>query len=111
MLRLAALSPDAEISAAQVDADLKTAMAEPAHMAGDLASEIESLLRQHVMRNLLEGEDLGGVHRRVIEAVEAPLIRLALQVTKGNRVKAAGLLGLNRNTLRAKMTALAIGET
>lgn len=51
------------------------------------------------------------MHRSVVEAVEAPLIKLALQVTKGNRVKAAGLLGLNRNTLRAKMTALDISET
>jgi two-component system, NtrC family, nitrogen regulation response regulator GlnG len=50
------------------------------------------------------------VHSSVIDRVERPLIRLALSVTSGNKVKAAQLLGMNRNTLRAKINALAIAE-
>ena len=111
LLRLAALSSDPIISVEQVESDLAAAIAEPAHTDGDFTTDVEALLRQYIMGEMLSGENESGVHRTVIEAVEAPLIKLALQVTKGNRVKAAGLLGLNRNTLRAKMTALDISET
>lgn len=111
LLRLAALSSDPIISVEQVEQDLAAAIAEPAHTDGDFTSDVEALLRQYIMGDMLSGESETGVHRSVVEAVEAPLIKLALQVTKGNRVKAAGLLGLNRNTLRAKMTALDISES
>ena len=110
LLRLAALSSDPIISVEQVEADLATSMSEPAHTDGSFTSDVETLLRQYVMGDMLSGENSEGVHRSVIEAVEIPLIKLALQVTKGNRVKAAGLLGLNRNTLRAKMTSLNISD-
>ena len=50
------------------------------------------------------------VYSNVIDQVERPLIRLALSVTAGNKVKAAQLLGMNRNTLRAKINALGIAE-
>ncbi len=40
--------------------------------------------------------------------VEPPLIRAALSATGGNQLKAADLLGLNRNTLRKKMRDLGI---
>ena len=38
------------------------------------------------------------------------LIKLALQATNGNKVRAAALLGLNRNTLRSKINSLSIAE-
>ena len=44
-----------------------------------------------------------GLYDRVLAAVEPPLIRAALAATKGNQIKAAELLGLNRNTLRSKI--------
>ena len=111
LLRLAALSSDPTISVEQVESDLAASIAEPAHTNGDFSTDVEALLRQYIMGEMLSGENEEGVHRAVIEAVEAPLIRLALQVTKGNRVKAAGLLGLNRNTLRAKMTAMNLSDS
>ena len=40
----------------------------------------------------------------LMRAVERPLIELALRETHGNQIKAARLLGLNRNTLRKKIT-------
>ena len=49
-----------------------------------------------------------GLHRRVLREVERSLIGLALDATRGNQLRAAALLGLNRNTLRKKMRDLDI---
>ena len=43
---------------------------------------------------------------RMIAEVERPLLRLALSATRGNQIKAAAMLGLNRNTLRKKLKDL-----
>ncbi|GAJ28935.1 helix-turn-helix domain-containing protein [Acidomonas methanolica] len=48
------------------------------------------------------------LHARVIAAVERPLIERVLALTDGNQSRAAGLLGLNRNTLRKRMSELGI---
>ncbi len=48
------------------------------------------------------------LHPMLISAIERPLITRALQETKGNQIQAAELLGLNRNTLRKKITELHI---
>jgi two-component system, NtrC family, nitrogen regulation response regulator GlnG len=48
----------------------------------------------------------GGRHAAALAAVEAPLIAAALGRTKGNQLRAAELLGMNRNTLRERMRAL-----
>jgi two-component system nitrogen regulation response regulator GlnG len=51
------------------------------------------------------GEELPppGLYGRIIRDVETPLINAALAATRGNQIKAAELLGLNRNTLRKKV--------
>ncbi len=49
-----------------------------------------------------------GLYDRVVREVERPLITLTLQATRGNQVKAAEILGLNRNTLRKKIRDLGI---
>lgn len=61
----------------------------------------------HFLRRLGRYE-VTSVHKVVLEQVERPLIRLALQWAEGNQLKAARLLGMNRNTLRAKMKALGV---
>ncbi len=48
------------------------------------------------------------IYDRVIAEVERPLIQLTLSTTRGNQIKAAAMLGLNRNTLRKKIRELAI---
>lgn len=48
------------------------------------------------------------LHDTLIRAVERPLIKLALQETNGNQIQAAQLLGMNRNTLRKKITEFKI---
>ena len=49
-----------------------------------------------------------GLYDRIIEEVEAPLIRLTLAATRGNQIRAAEILGLNRNTLRKKIHDLGL---
>jgi two-component system nitrogen regulation response regulator GlnG len=53
-----------------------------------------------------EGMPIRDLHERVISEVERPLLRLALSATRGNQIKAAAMLGLNRNTLRKKLRDL-----
>ncbi|MFO1036571.1 MAG: nitrogen regulation protein NR(I) [Geminicoccaceae bacterium] len=49
-----------------------------------------------------------GVYDRLLRDVERPLIARALAATRGNQLKAADVLGLNRNTLRKKIRDLDI---
>ena len=49
-----------------------------------------------------------GLYDRVLREVERPLIELSLEATRGNQVRAAELLGINRNTLRKKIRELGI---
>ena len=52
-----------------------------------------------------------GLHTRILREVELPLIEIALDATGGNQAKCADLLGINRNTLRKKITDLDIQVT
>ncbi|NIT12828.1 MAG: nitrogen regulation protein NR(I), partial [Candidatus Dadabacteria bacterium] len=55
------------------------------------------------------GEDLPiGIYENVVSRIEKPLIEEILKVTKGNKKKAAEVLGINRNTLSKKMSDLHI---
>lgn len=45
----------------------------------------------------------GGLYAHMLQEVERPLLILALQRCEGNQLKAAALLGINRNTLRKKL--------
>lgn len=53
------------------------------------------------------GKD-GVLYRSVIEAIEKPLLEHILERTEGNQLKAARILGINRNTMRAKIKKLSI---
>ena len=49
-----------------------------------------------------------GLYDRIVREIEKPLIHMCLLATNGNQVKAATILGLNRNTLRKKIKDLHI---
>ena len=73
----------------------------------DLTLAIEDWLRDYFAGF---GEELppSGLYHRLLRTVEQPLILASLAVTHGNQIKAADLLGLNRNTLRKKIRELDI---
>ncbi|HEY2752927.1 nitrogen regulation protein NR(I) [Phenylobacterium sp.] len=55
-----------------------------------------------------DGLPPAGLYDRVLEEIERPLIQLTLSATRGNQVRAAEILGLNRNTLRKKISDLGV---
>jgi len=57
---------------------------------------------------MCRGVDVENLYSLVIERVERPLIELTLKATRGNQIRAAQILGINRNTLRKKITHLHI---
>jgi len=56
----------------------------------------------------LDKMESGDLYSMVLEQMERPLIRFVLEKTRGNQVKAADILGINRNTLRKKIQDLGI---
>jgi two-component system, NtrC family, nitrogen regulation response regulator GlnG len=50
----------------------------------------------------------GRLYRSVMARVETPLLRHALELSAGNQLKAARLLGINRNTLRKRLRLLGL---
>jgi len=111
IFRLAALSPDATITQRDIERELRAESLKEQGPDASLESEIETLLHRYVMADLLKGDDDGDkIYQAVLEQVERPLIKLALSVTSGNKLRTAALLGVNRNTLRARMGVLGMTE-
>ncbi|MEX0696740.1 MAG: nitrogen regulation protein NR(I) [Dongiaceae bacterium] len=107
--RLAALYPQETISEGIIEAELD----QPSISAGaDGEAEEESLSRS--VERHLNGYFQGfgdalpppGLYHRILREIEYPLIGAALVATNGNQIKAAELLGVNRNTLRKKIREL-----
>jgi two-component system nitrogen regulation response regulator GlnG len=48
-------------------------------------------------------DELKDLHSMIVDRTERALIRQVLARTKGSQVKAAAILGINRNTLRRKL--------
>lgn len=103
--RLSALYADESISAEIVQNELNIAeRPQSPGVAGPV--DVSMAVETHVGQLLREYEPNlppAGLYQRVIDKVEAPLIAMALNACGGNQIKAADLLGLNRNTLRKKI--------
>jgi DNA-binding protein Fis len=56
----------------------------------------------------LYDEKKGSLYKAIMDVVEKPLIEFALERTEGNQMKAARILGINRNTIRVKIKRLGI---
>ena len=97
--RLALLRPEETISADVVAQEIASASVEP----GTANSNLAALVEQHLAREFRAGVPAPGLYDRMLEEIERPLFALALKATGGNQLRAAHLLGLNRNTLRKKL--------
>jgi len=115
--RLAALHGEDEIDAeavrrALVEADGIGAVRGGPSPKADGAEADQSLgltLERHLCRYFAaHGDHLppSGLYDRILREVERPLLSTALAATHGNQLRAARLLGLNRNTLRKKIREL-----
>jgi two-component system nitrogen regulation response regulator GlnG len=108
--RLAALYAQEVIGAEAVAAELTEAV--PAGAVEAPAGQGLGTAAERHLRDYFEAHKGGlppaGLYDRVLREVERPLIVLSLGATRGNQVKAAQLLGLNRNTLRKKIRELDI---
>ncbi|MGB7432554.1 MAG: nitrogen regulation protein NR(I) [Ahrensia sp.] len=112
--RLAALYPQDEITADITRAELSG--------AGDVNSSVlqpsssqPMTVSQAVEHNMSKyfasfGDDLPppGLYHRILPELEHPLIMATLTATRGNQIRAAEVLGLNRNTLRKKIKELGV---
>jgi two-component system nitrogen regulation response regulator GlnG len=108
--RLSALYADESISGEVVQNELNLTE-RPATPAAGGSGDISAAVESHIAQLLREFDPKlppAGLYQRVLDRVEAPLIAMALNACGGNQIKAADLLGLNRNTLRKKIRAHSI---
>jgi two-component system nitrogen regulation response regulator GlnG len=110
--RLAALYPQEILTGAVIEAELAppvpVASGRPASQGVDsLAGAVEVYLAAY-FAGFGNGAPPPGLYHRVLREIEGPLLTAALAAARGNQIKAADLLGLNRNTLRKKIRDLDI---
>jgi len=112
MRRLAALYPQETINAEVINGELAEAAAAAMPVNGSGAPEpLAMSVERHIKAFFAAHADGPGptnVYDQVIAEVERPLIRMTLSATRGNQIRAAAMLGLNRNTLRKKIRDLGI---
>ncbi len=113
--RLTVTASTEQITLAEVEAVLGSQPAiEPLISGGGEGDKLSASVAKHLRRYFdLHGGVLPapGLYTRILREVELPLIEIALDATGGNQAKCADLLGINRNTLRKKITDLDIRVT
>ncbi|GGL79980.1 response regulator [Wenxinia marina] len=112
--RLVATSSEEEITRAEVEAVLGSQPAIEPLKGGGSGEKLSASVGKHLRRYFdLHGGVLPppGLYQRILKEVEMPLIEIALDATGGNQARCADLLGINRNTLRKKITDLDIRVT
>jgi two-component system, NtrC family, nitrogen regulation response regulator GlnG len=112
--RLLVTASETEIARTEVELVLGQ-QPSPEPMTGVVdGDKLSASVARHLKRYFdLHGGQLPppGVYQRILREVELPLIEIALDATAGNQAKCADLLGINRNTLRKKITDLDIRVT
>ncbi|MEO0393216.1 MAG: nitrogen regulation protein NR(I) [Pseudomonadota bacterium] len=112
VLRLTALYADQEIDADVIETELSDLDQDgdaPAMINND--ESLSEAVARHIGTYFAAHNGslpAAGLYDRILQEVERPLILQCLEATRGNQIKAAELLGLNRNTLRKKIRNLDI---
>ena len=112
MRRLAVLYAEDTIGDGVISLELEQARAPtPASDTARVDDSLGGAIERHIDRYFRAHDGTlppPGIYDRLIREVERPLIARALVATRGNQLKAADVLGLNRNTLRKKIRDLDI---
>ncbi|MDP0929058.1 response regulator [Paracoccus onubensis] len=122
MRRLALTASGPEVSADELREALDQPRGHDAAVAPDAgtggisvtSAPLSDMVEAHLRRYFdLHGGELPppGLYERILHEFERPLLEVALDATGGNQLKCADLLGINRNTLRKKLTDLNIEVT
>ena len=112
--RLVLTSRADEIARSEVESVLGSQPEVEPMLGGGDAEKLSASVARHLRRYFdLHGTMLPppGLYARILREVETPLIEISLDATGGNQAKSAELLGINRNTLRKKITDLDIEVT
>lgn len=116
--RLMALYPQETISRQVIEHELSIdeSPIDTAATSGDITTNLRDATERYVQDHFAEYDDDStgfstGLYQKLLHEVEYPLIVSTLAATGGNQIKAAELLGLNRNTLRKKINDLDIKVT
>jgi len=105
--RMLVLHADSSIDASAVEREFPVSQAEMNDDSESLSESVETHIKRY-FEALKGGMPAPGLYGRILREVEHPLILATLEVTRGNQVRAADILGLNRNTLRKKIKDLNI---
>jgi len=112
--RLLVTASETEISRSEVEQVLGNQPSPEPRADGSSGEKLSASVARHLKRYFdLHGGALPppGIYQRILREMELPLIEIALDATAGNQAKCADLLGINRNTLRKKITDLDIRVT
>jgi two-component system nitrogen regulation response regulator GlnG len=100
------LAPGDTILPEHLPPGLLESLGQPAPATAALENLLEERIQEVVHR--MGGMEAGSLHDIVLRLVERPLIRCVMRQTGGNQIRAARLLGINRNTLRRKLRELGL---
>ena len=91
-------------------ADFSALLSPEDFRASRSGESLDELIRERIAEFLVhvDPNERGDLHQLILSGVEKPLIELVLAKVNGNQVRAAALLGINRNTLRKKIHDLQI---
>ncbi len=112
--RLSLIGGEDNIGRSEVELVLGNQPAIEPLTGGSDEDKLSASIMKHLRRYFdLHGGQLPppGLYQRILREMEMPLIEIALDATGGNQAKCADLLGINRNTLRKKITELDIRVT
>ena len=109
--RLAVLHSGETIPATAIAAELREPARASSFDDGEEPVSLGAAVERHLTKYFAEHGDRlppPGLYDRVLQDIERPLLSICLAATRGNQIRAAHLLGLNRNTLRKKIRDLGL---
>jgi two-component system nitrogen regulation response regulator GlnG len=106
--RLAVLSPGKLLRRDDVVRELAREKSAPEATSSPMEQLIEERIREFLRRLGPALDSETGLHELFVRQVERPLVKVVLEATAGNQIRAAAILGIHRNTLRKKIVELGL---